>query len=565
MAQPRSQHRIRDFLTGRDQAKKNMLEPFLKLDRDDREGLKRVCADLSREYHLQCRLYKKSIVEMVGMNMLSDLKPFTKAVVDYVSSLKSGKMDTVQAKVILTSARFLRQCVAGRAVFTEKCVEARDIEHLVAENLFGRALIALNNKRAEAIAVASKPQVSKKKKKKGTKSNKNKSNKSDKVNLYKILEDSLDDIEKSLEEPLVLHEEKVDEEVDVDEEEKMDEETFFTMFMENEVRDMKDMVHSVMQADYLYSIEDSIWGGADESREFVYLKVFEPFPLSLKSIYAFIQKFTKNRYLLFILGQVFQEGVRWGCFSQDTLQFYFDDVLEFLRTLTDKQLRLVYLCARGLFNFISVTKSNGDSDVVATSLENWSRKMKYLRLMGKIDPLCLSYFGLFKELNSYLIDYHSVKPLSAEVKCFANMATNFKSINPRVSIEEIIVEGKKMDCVEFSKSVFRDRDRVIVGGYSETSYEPTYVVFFDDRSSLVEPMSLPVEMKDDDDHVDIKIHDEEVDEYVRNLVAHNGWKCEVYDPFSHVAYMNRENIVSWAPPKRVQRLVYADGTEMIFS
>ena len=147
--------RLRDFLTGRDDAIKKYDLPFSRLGENDKTGLVRLCNSLNNEYHQQCRLYKSHIQHGVDMSISSPLEDFTNAVVKYTESL-GDSMTISQAKTILKSARFLRLCVAGRAVFTERCVERRDFGHVFAENKFGRALVALNNKRAQAIATASK-------------------------------------------------------------------------------------------------------------------------------------------------------------------------------------------------------------------------------------------------------------------------------------------------------------------------------------------------------------------------------------------------------------------------
>lgn len=160
MAQPRP--RVRDFFAGRDQSMRRYAAPFSTLGSRDKADLERHCASLNREYRQQCNLYKSKIKNEVGMNISRSTIPFTNALVHFTKTVQR-LMTLSQAKTTLASARLLRLFVAGRAVYTEKCVEKRDVGHVVAENLFGRALVALNTKRAAAIAVSCKMPKQKKK------------------------------------------------------------------------------------------------------------------------------------------------------------------------------------------------------------------------------------------------------------------------------------------------------------------------------------------------------------------------------------------------------------------
>lgn len=124
-------------------------------------------------------------------------------------------------------------------------------------------------------------------------------------------------------------------------EEEVDASRVLALFLENEARYMLDMVNDVLQSHYLISIADSIWG-SDDSRNFVYLQLFNDIPLSKRDTYDFIHKFPNNRLVLFSVGKKLSESVREGNLTPKGVQDYFHEIVKFVTRLLVTQMELVY-------------------------------------------------------------------------------------------------------------------------------------------------------------------------------------------------------------------------------
>lgn len=539
--------RLRDFLTGRDDAIKKYDVPFSRLGEDDKTGLARLCDSLNKEYHQQCRLYKSHIQHGIDMSISSPLEDFTNAVVKYTESL-GNSMTISQARTILTSARFLRLCVAGRAVFTERCVESRDVGHVFAENKFGQALVALNNKRAQAIATASmNPKQKNKKKGKKKKGTAKQTSEKKNNNLYEVLINSVDDIEESMGKIELDEQKEGDKEVipfpleeSPQEEEEIDERRVLDLFLANEVRDMKDTVHDIVQSDHLYSIADSIWG-SDMNRNFVHLNAFDNIPLPTRDIYEFIHKFPKNRLILLRLGVHIVASIRYGGVKRESVPEFFHILLNFLMKLNNSQLELMYTCDMSIFS--------------TPNDEAMTRTMRFLKIINNINPLCVAYLANFSDFFRLVFHEVEVDSRQQEIKYFSSVASIF-STAPRVTLREVILEGKNIDSRTYVEQAF---EQAVVSGHDTIDYLPKFAMFKDDERSKIQPMSLPVEVLQDDTYVSIKIHDSEVDDYVQSLVVHNEGFCQVFIPSSHIAYFDRERDEVKYQLKYIKTVVHVDG------
>lgn len=544
--------RLRDFLTGRDDAIRKYDVPFSRLEENDQAGLVRLCGALNREYHEQCRLYKSNIKSGFGItsSISNSLLDFTNAVVEFTEGI--GKSMTVpQARTILTSARFLRLCVAGRAVYTERCAEERDTAHIFAENLFGRALVALNNKRADAITTASKASTDEKQKK--NKKGKKKKGAAKQTpakmsnNLFEVLINSVEDIEESMENTELGEQKGGDEEVisfpnpSPAEEEEIDQSRVVQLFVANEIRDMKDTVHDVIQSDHLEDIKDSIWG-SDTERNYVHLKALDYIPLPTRDVYEFIHKFPKNRLILLRLCVNIVKSIEEGVFDRDRVAQYFHTLVKFLLKVENSQLELVYTCDLIIFS--------------RPWEETMNRTMRFLRVINNINPLCVAYLAHFPDF--FKLVFHEIQVGSGsrveEMKFFSSVASIFSS-TPRVSLQEVM-EGKDIAGLPY---VQRAMEQALDNEQSWTGYNPTFVMFKDDQSRI-DPMSLPVEVLQDDKHVEIKIHDSEVDEYVRGIVSRNEGFCQVFIPSSHIAYFDHGRDEVQYMLKYIEHVTHVDGT-----
>jgi hypothetical protein len=154
----RNQLTFRDFLTGRDRDIQNIKSQLP--DKSDKHLHGLVCDTILRDYKNDCRKYQTHMSGLVRMTIASSLSSFTRAVVLFAQETSSS-MNQSQAQTILKASRFLRLCIAGRTVYSQSCVEQRDIGHIKAENLFTRALVALNNRRHDAIQIASRSDATK--------------------------------------------------------------------------------------------------------------------------------------------------------------------------------------------------------------------------------------------------------------------------------------------------------------------------------------------------------------------------------------------------------------------
>lgn len=188
-----------------------------------------------------------------------------------------------------------------------------------------------------------------------------------------------------------------------------------------------------------------------------------------------------------------------------------------------------------------------------------SRKMRYLKIMNTVNPLCVAYLGYFSQIMYHLVDTYSASPKTAQLKIYSNIAKSFKDIQPSVILEEIILEGKEMDGDKFIREGMRGYPGLYDSGSVSINYLPTFVVFCDARSN-VEPMSLPVELTLDEIHVEIKIHYPHVDEYVKGLISYNNGSCRVFISSSHVAYVDYGHEVRWNDPKKLSTVVHVDNT-----
>ena len=567
---------IRDFLTGRDEAVRRYSAPFLEIDDKDRVGLTRLCATLNEEYHQQCKSYKWRVKNDIDVSTTSSLTLFTKAVVHFADSL-DGTMSLAQAKTIISSARFLRMCVAGRAVYSQKCVNTRDRGHIEAENLFGRALVALNNKRAEAIAkiaVSSNPQKKKKtnkktsgKKGKGAKGAKGARGASASDNFYGVLSDELTVLEQSLDEVKISgedeskqeEEEKAGEDVSpfpMEQEQQLDTAAVLQEFLDNEVRDNQDTVHYVLQADHNFSIQDSIWGPSGD-KESVYLDIFNNIPLPTKHLHAIIHAFPNNRLVLFDIAhqQRYLQKKMTVLGSPENTQLLVGSVAEFVATLNKEELCLIYAC-RLLFFLPGEQKQ-------------WERRLKLLKIVLHIDPLCISYLVHYADMYFTLLCTTKYSSRTDEVQTVASFARSFTKVIGN-SLENILVDEIEIDhhaaIANASNMTTGHTDRVSI------TYEPTYVSFVDRRLSQVihdKYINLPVEVLEDDSYVAIKIHDNDVDEYVKSIIAYNASeseKCRVFIPSSHVVHIENDPALTTQHVREVHfkhlgKVIHVDGTE----
>ena len=545
------------------------------MEAEDKERKKRLCNSLAAEYHQQCKRYKIEISKEARINIIGSLTSFTKEVVKFTETLQSP-MTRTQAAVVLKSGRLLRLCVAGRTVYSQLCVEERDVGHLIAEHLYGKALIVLNKKRSEAVEVLSQKEAnksgkSKKGKKKPSKARPNINN------LYETLMDSVSEVTDSIGD-LALNEGGHDEKKEASlpnegghEEQKEaapfpmerdatggEEDVSLDDFLNGEIEFRKDLVHDVLQSDHMSLISDTLWGTTDAERarrESVHLRAFNYVGLRPESVHAFIHTFN-NRFLFHHLGNMLHQMTHLGMIQTHEVAPFFDIIVNFTKGLNTKQLELIVTSGPAFW-----MHDKKSTNHIPTQ-DGLSRKLRYLSMMANTDPLFVSYITHFPDAMHSLFAQRGDVP---DHKLFVFYAQMFGIVPKKPTIGEIVLEGKTFD-----KSVFdRDVQLSIDSGKKPSStvdhHTPTFVCFFDKRvpPATRKPMRLPVEILEDADTVKLKVHQPEVDEYVTDVVRHNANTLHVFIPSSHMAYYpaTGDDMEIITRGKGVRSVVHMNGRE----
>lgn len=566
-----------DFLTGRDEEIKR-IEGQLPSNPND-EKYTAICTTIIRDYQKDCKKYKTSMNGLMQMSITSSLTSFTDAVVRYTQNLKSP-MDLLQAHTILKAARFLRLCVAGRTVYTQKCVAQRDIGHLYAENLFSRALIALNNKRSEAIQVASRGQkITKKKSGKNKKRGGQKSvtERAETANLFSLLTDALEDVNEPME-TLHIDEAKADQgEVKTGDKEEVGPSTdtkdadlapgaFIEAFLDQEVDSMKDTVNYILAADHMSDISHRIWEGNND-RETVHLKSYKYIGLPTKSVHDFLHTLPKNRMLFHRLGVHLREGHEYGEITAQQVVETFEVFVQFIKGIRDtKTLELVTTCATALWHPEHPDK--------VPKIDVLEYRLRLLSVANRVDPLVITYLSHFPRILFCLLKNARQKPKAEAIRFVSDITHGFRiNFAQHPTVEHLILTGE-----DYGAQAFIDNSTPRNNPPKNTesnflTYSPTFVCFHDYRvGSTMVPMRLPVEILQDNDAVSLRIYHQSVDDYVTDLIRANlanpgiGQETlQVFIPSSHMAYFpgrqNNEHIETHG--KSVDVVVHVDETRQI--
>ena len=486
---------LREFLTGKEKEVRRYEAPF------EKDPLnKKICQALITDYKYQCRRSQKEISHALQRKTSESLKEFSLSVVDFVKTLKTP-MTFHQAKVVLKASKFLTSCVAGRNVYAKRCVVVSDDQHVWAIKTFNEALIALNSKKYDAIKVVSEP--GKSKKKKGGK----KIIPINKVgNVYDILNDPLDEVDEPTEELLevkILFT-KPDEIVDENEKDIIND------FLDNEVNDMKDLVYNIIQSDFAIDI-DFIWG-PDSLRNGVYLPSFGYIGLPTEQVFKFIHKTPRNRIVLTSLGLYLRSHLSKGLIKVKTVKSFFETAVEFMVGLTEPQLEITYALASGIW-----VTYNGS----LPTLHDLKQRMRILEIMLRLDPVYISYASLFPVMVCAVVEYCRGKTATSDnVTVMRKMTKVFRYIEGTPAIEDIVRKGATLDTDNMSK--VKPGADARINFNDGKAYSVRFVRFVDPlEKDPKRSLYLPVEILENLKALRIRIHDKEIDAYVKNLVQKN--------------------------------------------
>ena len=543
--------KFRDFLTGRDQDIKK-IESKLP-DKSDEEKYQLTCDTIIRDYKNDCRKYQNHMSGLMQMSITSSLTSFTRAVVKFTQEINNS-LSQSQAQTILKASRFLRLCVAGRTVYSQNCVKLRDIGHIEAENLLTRALTALNNRRHDAIQIASRHDAKKSKKTRSKKSGGKKSPTKNAANnnLYGLLSDALDDVTKTmdgLEVDDTVDEQAVDEQAGEEEEGKEEvTETqdlapgdFMEAFLEQEVNIMKDTVNYILAADHISDISDTIWQGNND-RQTVHLRSYAYIGLPTKSVHEFLHKFDKNRMLFHLLGIHLRGLYDKGFITEQQVKETFEVVTQFIKEIRNETtLEVFTTCSHVLWQ-----PDYPDKVPTKRSLQY---KLRLLSVASRTNPLFISYVSHFPRIMVSFFTSASQRnnTIQQAMKFSASVADAFvTNFHKHPSVKEMILEGVNYDAQTFiNNTTLTLGDTPVKNSESRVpDYPPIFVFFRDYRyNNTRTPVLLPVKLLENDDTVILQIYHQSVDDYVTDLIKANlanpeiGQETlEVFIPSSHIAY-----------------------------
>lgn len=517
-------------------------------DKSEEDRYRLTCKTILRDYKKDCGKYRTHMSGLVRMSITSSLTSFTRAVVKFTQEINSS-MNQSQAQTILKASRFLRLCVAGRTVYSQNCVEQRDIGHIKSENLFVRALTALNNRRSEAIQIASRDDA-KKSKKNSSKKKKGSGKKSTtkmaaNTNLYGLLSDALDDVTDTMGDLEVTAETGEAKEDDKEEEQEEDNAPdlspgeFMEAFLEEEVNNMKDTVNYILAADHISDISDTIWQG-DNDRQTVHLRSYAYIGLPTESVNEFLHKLDKNRMLFHRLGVHLRGLYEDRLITEQQVQETFKIVAQCVKEIRNEEtLDLFTVCSHVLWL--------PDRPDNVPNKESLQYKLRLLSVASRINPLFISYVSHFPHI---MVAYfksasRSNNTMHQAIKFSTGVVDAFvANFHKHPSVKEIILEDVGYDTRTFIDNTTRALGRNPAKNSESRvpSYIPTFV-FFHDYRVYRKPVLLPVRLLEDGDTVSIQIYHQSVDDYVTDLIRANlanpeiGLEMlEVFILSSHLAY-----------------------------